>query len=92
MTIDTADLFTDLRGLADQLDLDLDGVELTESASLEDDLGMDSLSMMDFLIFLEKKYLVSIPNDRLRDVSTIGDVAQVINELADANEPVAAGA
>jgi acyl carrier protein len=64
--------------------------------SLEDDLGMDSLSLMDFLVFLERKYYVTIPNEQLNDVATVGDVVSALNELrlAEAGavgEPVAAG-
>lgn len=88
MIISASDIFADLRELSDQLDLDLDGVEVSESTSMEDDLGMDSLSMMDFLIFLEKKYEVTISNEKLRDVASISDVVTVINQIRDADADV----
>lgn len=80
-TISGADLSEDLRGLAEQLDLDLDGVDITDSSALEDDLGMDSLNMMDFLVLLERKYQVRISDEKLGDVDTIGDVVKLVNEL-----------
>jgi acyl carrier protein len=79
--ITVVEVSDDLRGLADRLDVDLDGVEITEESSLEYDLEMDSLNLMDFLVFLEKKYGVRISDDRLGDVSTVGDVVKLINDL-----------
>ena len=81
MTLSTDDIFEDLRAISDQLDIDLDDVQVGADVSLEDDLGMDSLAQMDFLVFLERKYLVSIPNDQLNDMATIGDVTEAVNEL-----------
>lgn len=81
-TITVVEVAEDLRGLADRLDIDLDGVEITGSSSLEYDLEMDSLNLMDFLVFLERKYGVRISDDRLGAVSTIGDVVKLLNELA----------
>lgn len=79
ITVDT--IFEHLHELAEQLDLDLEQVPSHGTASLEEDLGMDSLSLMDFLVFLEKRYGVSIPDEELADVATVGDVAHVLNEL-----------
>jgi len=81
MTLSTDDIFEDLRAISDQLDIDLEDVQVRADVSLEDDLGMDSLAQMDFLVFLERKYLVSIPNDQLNDMATIGEVAHTVNQL-----------
>jgi acyl carrier protein len=81
MIITATDIFADLHEVSEQLDIDLEGIEISASVSLEDDLGMDSLGMMDFLVFLERKYLVTIPNDLLNDVSTVGDIAGILNEM-----------
>jgi acyl carrier protein len=82
MSITVTHIFADLRELQEQLDIDLDGVPHSGAVSLEDDLGMDSLSMMDFLVFLEKKYGVSIPDEKLHDVATVADVVQVVAEVS----------
>lgn len=81
MSIDVDTIFEHLRELAEQLDLDLDQVPVLGTVSLEEDLGMDSLSMMDFLVFLEKRYGISIPDEELHDVATVGDVVHVLNQL-----------
>lgn len=46
-----------------------------------DDLGLDSLAVMDFVMTLEDRFDVSIPMDRLAEVRTIADLAAVIGEL-----------
>lgn len=91
MSLTVTDLFADLRAMSEQLDLDLDGVATSPAVSLEDDLGMDSLSMMDFLVFLERRYGVSIPDEELHDVATVGDVLHVLNAML-APAPLAVGA
>jgi acyl carrier protein len=90
VTIRSTDILADLRELADQLDLELPEAGLTEAASLENDLGMDSLNLMDFLVFLEKKYQVQISDDRLGDVETIADIVHVLNEISAGAAPGAA--
>ncbi|MEU3623609.1 hypothetical protein BS329_13790 [Amycolatopsis coloradensis] len=74
-----------LRGLAERLDLDLDGVEITAASLLEEDLEMDSLNLMDFLVMLERKYQVKITDENLREVDTVADVVTLLNELTRAS-------
>jgi acyl carrier protein len=80
-TISVAEIAEYLRGLAERLDLDLDGVEITGESSLESDLEMDSLNLMDFLVLLERKYGVKIGDERLREVDTVADVTELLNGL-----------
>ncbi|GAB2895743.1 acyl carrier protein [Streptomyces hainanensis] len=87
MTISSGEIVADLHELSDQLDLDLEEVEVSGASSLENDLGMDSLNLMDFLVFLEKKYRVKISDEHLNDVETISDIVHVLNEIS----PAAAG-
>ncbi|GAB6898057.1 acyl carrier protein [Kineosporia succinea] len=87
MTLTLPALFADLEQLSDQLDLDLGTVTPQAGVRLEDDLGMDSLSMMDLLVFLERKYRVAVPNDRLGDVVTAGDVVDLVNQFVPAGVP-----
>ena len=81
MTVTVTDLFAHLAELKDQLDIDLDDVGVSAAVRLEEDLGMDSLSMMDFLVFLEKRYGVTIPDEELHDVASVGDVLHVLNAM-----------
>ncbi|MFD5315525.1 acyl carrier protein [Streptomyces sp. NPDC127098] len=81
MTISSGEIVADLHALSEQLDLDLEEVEVSGASSLENDLGMDSLNLMDFLVFLEKKYQVKISDEHLNDVETISDIVHVLNEI-----------
>lgn len=79
------DLISDLHGMADQLDIDMTGAVITEASSIQSDLGMDSLNLMDFLIFLERKYQVKIGDDQLGSVETLGDMLDVLNNVVSAS-------
>ena len=43
-----------------------------------DELGIDSLSMVDLLFKLESKFEVSIPDEALPGISTVGDLMNLV--------------
>ncbi|MCC6558678.1 MAG: acyl carrier protein [Polyangiaceae bacterium] len=53
-------------------------VEVSEASQLVADLSIDSLGMMEMLADLEDKFKLTIPDEMLREVETIGDVARAI--------------
>jgi acyl carrier protein len=53
-------------------------VEVTEASHLVADLSIDSLGVMEVLADLEDKFSLTIPDETLRDVSTVADVAAAI--------------
>ena len=50
-----------------------------DSLRLYDDLGLDSLTMLEIVMLVEQTLQVSIDNEELRDLRTIGDVKQYLN-------------
>ena len=46
-----------------------------------DDLGLDSLAVMNFVMEIEDKLDVSVPLDRLTDIRTVDDLARCLAEL-----------
>lgn len=57
---------------------------VTEQSHLVADLGIDSLGVMEVIADIEDKFKISIPDEALREVDTIGDVARAIeSKLAD---------
>lgn len=52
--------------------------EVSEASEIVADLGIDSLGVMEVLADLEDTFKLTIPDDALRDVNTIGDVAKAI--------------
>lgn len=49
--------------------------------SITQDLGLDSLAVMNFVMALEDRFDLSIPMDKIVDVETVGDLASVIETL-----------
>ena len=58
---------------------------------LREDLGLDSLAMIELLFKIEEHFDLEIPNEDLSRVTTVGDVTAYVEEkLAAAGKPVAA--
>ena len=53
-----------------------------DNLRLAEDLGIDSLTMMEIVILVEDVLQITIDNDQLRDLRTIGDVKRRIAELS----------
>lgn len=56
------------------------GADVTESSHLVADLGIDSLGVMEVIADIEDKFGLTIPDEALRDVDTIGDVVKAIEK------------
>jgi acyl carrier protein len=56
--------------------------KLVPGASLQADLGLDSLDAVDMLVYLEEKMGVKIEGERLRSVKTLQDVYLLAAEAA----------
>ena len=54
------------------------GVAVSESSHLVADLGIDSLGVMEVIADLEDAFKITIPDEALREVDTISDVAAAI--------------
>ena len=66
--------------LAESLNLPLDKV--TEDAKIVDDLGADSLDVVELLSRLEDEFGVTIPDEDVEDLKTVGDVAKELEKIA----------
>lgn len=58
------------------------GIQITETTDLTTELNIDSVSVMDLLFELEEHFDVSVPLNRLGDVRTVGQLAEVVREIA----------
>ncbi len=56
-------------------------VELSERTHIVDDLGLDSVAVMDFVMELEDRLDVSVPLDRIAEIETLGDLVKALREL-----------
>lgn len=67
--------------LADQLDVDAE--EMSLDTKIADDLGADSLDVVELLMSIEDEFEVEIPDEEIEKLKTIGDVVEYIqNNMA----------
>ena len=64
--------------IVDQLDVDEEKV--TMNANIQDDLGADSLDMVDLVMSFEDEFDLEIPDDQVENIKTVGDVVKYIEE------------
>ncbi len=62
--------------LADQLDASVD--EMTMDTRIAEDLGADSLDVVEMLMSVEDEFGIEIPDDAIEDLKTIGNVVEYI--------------
>ena len=53
--------------------------EITESASFQDDLGADSLDVVELVMGLEEEFNVQIPDEDVDKIKTVGEAVQYID-------------
>ena len=64
--------------IVDQLDVEEDKV--TEAASITDDLGADSLDVVDLVMSFEEEFDIEIPDDQVEKIKTVGDIVKFIEQ------------
>ena len=67
--------------IVDQLDVEEDKV--TEAASITDDLGADSLDVVDLVMSFEEEFDIEIPDDQVEKIKTVGDIVKFIEETVE---------
>ena len=66
--------------IVDQLSVDAD--EVTLEASFVDDLGADSLDVVELIMGLETEFDIEIPDEDAEKFSTVGDAVEYIKSHA----------
>jgi len=64
--------------LCEQLDLDEDMVTL--ESDIGDDLGADSLDVVDLLMSIEDEFEVEIPDEEVENLRTVGQLVKYIEQ------------
>jgi acyl carrier protein len=60
-------------------------VAITDDTDIVEDLGMDSLGVMNFVMAIEDFYDLSIPLDRVAQIQTVGDLIRAVEDLKNGN-------
>ena len=62
--------------LAEQFDVEEDTI--TADTELQDDLGADSLDVVDLLMSIEDEFEVEVPDEEIENIKTVGDLVKYI--------------
>lgn len=64
--------------IAEQLCISTD--DIADDANIVDDLGADSLDVVEMLMTLEDEFGISIPDERVEEIKTIPAIVKLIEE------------
>lgn len=67
--------------IAEQLSIDAD--EITMESAFVDDLGADSLDLVELIMALEEEFDMEIPDEDAEKITTVGDVVDYIKSRVD---------
>ena len=62
--------------LTEQFDVEEDS--LKNDTDLQDDLGADSLDVVDLLMSIEDEFEIEIPDEEIENIRTVGDLVNYI--------------
>ena len=62
--------------LAEQFDVEEE--KITENTNLQDDLGADSLDVVDLLMSIEDEFEIEIPDEEIENIRTVGALVSYI--------------
>lgn len=54
--------------------------EISTDTRVTGDLGMSSFDLADTVVTVEETYGIRIPDERFRDLETVGDIVRIIEE------------
>jgi len=64
--------------IAEQLDVEENSIQ--ETSNIADDLGADSLDVVDLVMSIEDEFDVEIPEDQVENIKTVGDIVKYIED------------
>lgn len=67
--------------IVEQLDVEEDKV--TMDAVIQDDLGADSLDIVDLVMSFEEEFDIEIPDDQVENIKTVGDIVKYIEDKSE---------
>ncbi|HVF13926.1 MAG TPA: acyl carrier protein [Acidimicrobiales bacterium] len=78
--------------------LGVDPTIVSETSSFKDDLDADSLDLVEVVMALEERFDISVPEDKLDGITTVGEAVDLVMGIAagaapdsDASDPATSG-
>ena len=56
-------------------------VELSDQTNIVNDLGLDSVAVMDFVMEIEDRLDISVPLDKIAKIETLGELVFTVRDL-----------
>ncbi len=72
-------VFEKLKGIICE-QLDVEEEKVTMEANILEDLGADSLDVVDLIMSIEDEFDIEVPDEELEAIKTVGDVVRFIEE------------
>ncbi|WP_407382775.1 acyl carrier protein [Ruminococcus sp.] len=72
-------MFEDLKKILDE-QLHLGGMEITRESRIKEDLGADSLDVLQLLMTIEEDHGITIPDEELATFETVGDILNYLEK------------
>ena len=66
--------------LSEQFDVEEDTI--TNDTSITEDLGADSLDVVDLLMSIEDEYEIEVPDSEIENIKTVGELVKYIEDHA----------
>jgi len=79
--METEEIFEKVKEVVTE-QLNVDEGAVTEEASFIDDLGADSLDIVELVMALEESFGISIPDEEAENIKTVGDAVSYIEANA----------
>ena len=64
--------------LAEQFEIDED--DITLNSDIVDDLGADSLDLVDLVMSIEDEFEIEVPNEAIEEIKTVDDAVKYIED------------
>ena len=77
--MDRTELLDAIRDIAVNI-LSVEPDQVTENARFQEDLDADSLDLVEFVMALEDEFDITVPEDELEGVTTVGQAISLVND------------
>lgn len=63
--------------------LNIDDVDINEDTNFKEDLGVDSLDLLELVMAFEEEYDIELNPEELEGITTVGDIMEYIKKYTD---------